>query len=253
MWRQVMNGLQLRDITFSYRRKGQGELAVLQHLTWHVPTGVTALLGINGAGKSTLLSIGATALMPKGGKVSLNELDSHAQQTQFRTRVAWMPQQYRAAPGLTVREQVAYSGWLKGMSRDDSWRGATEALARVSLQDLADRPASELSGGQQRRVGLAGALVHDAEVLLLDEPTSGLDPEQRAMFRELLVKIGAERTVVVSTHDTGEITNAYQRVAVLHAGSIAFDGALRDFAARAPAGSERPIETAFLTLIAGSK
>jgi len=185
-----MNGLQLRDITFSYRRKGQGELAVQQHLTWHVPTGVTALLGINGAGKSTLLSIGATALMPKGGKVSLNELDSHAQQTQFRTRVAWMPQQYRAAPGLTVREQVAYSGWLKGMSRDDSWRGATEALARVSLQDLADRPASELSGGQQRRVGLASALVHDAEVLLLDEPTSGLDPEQRAMFRELLVKAG---------------------------------------------------------------
>jgi len=82
-----MNGLQLRDITFSYRRKGQGELAVQQHLTWHVPTGVTALLGINGAGKSTLLSIGATALMPKGGKVSLNELDSHASKPSFER--AW--------------------------------------------------------------------------------------------------------------------------------------------------------------------
>ena len=248
-----MHGFLYRDITFSYRRKGQGELAVLEGLTWHVPTGVTALLGINGAGKSTLLSLGATALMPKSGKVSLNELDSRDQQTRFRKRVAWMPQHYRAVPGLTVREQVTYSGWLKGMSRDDAWRGASEALARVALQDLADQPASELSGGQQRRVGLASALVHDAEVLLLDEPTSGLDPEQRAMFRELLVNIGADRTVVVSTHDTGEITTAYSHVAVLHEGNIAFDGALQDFVVRAPAGSERPIESAFLALIAGGK
>lgn len=248
-----MPGLQFREISFSYHRNGQDSLAVLKSLTWQVPTGVTALLGINGAGKSTLLALGATALMPKSGKLSLNELDSRDQQTQFRTRVAWMPQLYRAVPGLTVREQVAYSGWLKGMSRDDSWRGATEALVRVALQDLADRPASELSGGQQRRVGLASALVHDAEVFLLDEPTAGLDPEQRATFRELLVKIGADRTVVVSTHDTGEITTAYQHVAVLHAGNIAFDGALQDFAARAHSGSERPIESAFLALVSGDR
>ena len=248
-----MRGLQFREVSFGYKRNDQGEIIVLQRLTWHVPTGVTALLGINGAGKSTLLSLGATALIPRSGEVSLDGLNSRDEQTQFRARVAWMPQHYRAVPGLTVREQVAYSGWLKGMSRDDAWRGASEALARVALQDLADRPASELSGGQQRRVGLASALVHDAEVLLLDEPTSGLDPEQRAMFRELLVRIGADRTVVVSTHDTGEITTAYQHVAVLHAGNIAFDGALRDFAARAPSGSERPIESAFLALIAGGK
>ena len=248
-----MRGLQFREVSFGYKRNDQGELVVLQRLTWHVPTGVTALLGINGAGKSTLLALGATALMPKSGKVSLNELDSRDQQTQFRKRVAWMPQQYRAVPGLTVREQVAYSGWLKGLSRDDSWKGAISALARVALQDLADRPASELSGGQQRRVGLASALVHDAEVLLLDEPTSGLDPEQRSMFRELLVAVGADRTVIVATHDTGEISNAYKNVAVLHAGNIAFDGALQDFAARAPAGSERQIESAFLALISGGR
>jgi ABC-2 type transport system ATP-binding protein len=248
-----MRGLQFREVSFGYKRNDQGEIIVLQRLTWHVPTGVTALLGINGAGKSTLLSLGATALIPRSGEVSLDGLDSRDEQTQFRARVAWMPQHYRAVPGLTVREQVAYSGWLKGMSRDDAWRGASEALARVALQDLADRPASELSGGQQRRVGLASALVHDAEVLLLDEPTSGLDPEQRAMFRELLVNIGADRTVVVSTHDTGEITTAYSHVAVLHEGSIAFDGALQDFVVRAPAGSERPIESAFLALISGGR
>ena len=248
-----MRGLQFREISFGYKRRNQGELGVLQRLTWQVPTGVTALLGINGAGKSTLLSLGATALMPKSGKVSLNKLDSRDQQTQFRARVAWMPQHYRAVPGLTVREQVAYSGWLKGMSRDDSWQGAISALARVALQDLADRPASELSGGQQRRVGLASALVHDAEVLLLDEPTSGLDPEQRSLFRELLVAVGADRTVIVATHDTGEISNAYKNVAVLHAGNIAFDGALQDFVARVPAGSDRPIESAFLALISGAR
>jgi len=248
-----MHSFLYQDISFSYRRKGQGELAVLERLTWNVPKGVTALLGLNGAGKSTLLSIAATALMPKSGKVSLNELDSCDQQTQFRKRVAWMPQQYRAVPGLTVREQVAYSGWLKGLSRDDSWQGAISALARVALQDLADRPASELSGGQQRRVGLASALVHDADVLLLDEPTSGLDPEQRSMFRELLVAVGADRTVIVATHDTGEISNAYKNVAVLHEGNIAFDGALQDFVVRAPAGSERPIESAFLALISGGR
>ena len=248
-----MRELEFREINFSYERGNLGQIAIFHDLTWAVTHGVTALLGLNGAGKSTLLSLGATALMPKSGKVSLNELDSRDQQIRFRKRVAWMPQQYRAVPGLTVREQVAYSGWLKGLSRDDSWQGAISALALVALQDLADRPASELSGGQQQRVGLASALVHDAEVLLLDEPTSGLDPEQRALFRELLVGIGVDRTVVVATHDTGEISNAYQNVAVLHAGTIVFDGALQDFSARAPAGSDRPIESAFLAVIAGGK
>ena len=201
-----MRGLQFREISFGYKRKNQGELAVLQRLTWQVPTGVTALLGINGAGKSTLLSLGATALMPKSGKVSLNKLDSRDQQTQFRARVAWMPQQYRAVPGLTVREQVAYSGWLKGMSRDDSWRGATEALTLVALQDLADRPASELSGGQQRRVGLASALVHDAEVLLLDEPAAGMVAKERAELSEIILRIRDRGVaVLVIEHHMGLI------------------------------------------------
>ena len=190
-----------------------------------VATGeIHALVGENGAGKSTLLSLGATALMPKSGKVSLNELDSRDQQTQFRKRVAWMPQQYRAVPGLTVREQVAYSGWLKGMSRDDSWRGASEALARVALQDLADRPASELSGGQQQRVAVARALASKPKFILADEPTANLDSTATNQLLDIMEQLNKEEhiTFIFATHDQRVMDKA-RRVVSLDDGKVISD------------------------------
>jgi ABC-2 type transport system ATP-binding protein len=163
-----------------------------------------------------------------------------------------MPQQQKAIPGLTCREQVAYSGWLKGMSSSEAWNRSTGALALVDLGDRADFTAAHLSGGQLRRLGLAQCLVHDSEVLLLDEPTAGLDPEQRARFREVLLGL-PDRPIMVATHQVDDLTALFETVAVINEGTILWQGTPRDFLALAPPDSRHPGEDAFRLLLSPAR
>ncbi|MGH3931419.1 MAG: ATP-binding cassette domain-containing protein, partial [Pseudonocardiaceae bacterium] len=118
------------------------------------------LLGPNGAGKSTLMSLGSTSRSPWSGRVVLEHGQHQVSAVRkLRRAIGWMPQQSRAVPGLRCREQVAYFGWLKGMSRVQAWQGAEARLADVGLTAAADQRASSLSGGQLRRLGLAQVLV----------------------------------------------------------------------------------------------
>lgn len=246
------------DVRFSYPRTSLfwGALPpVFDGFSWQAPAGCTVILGPNGAGKTTLLSLGATALWPTRGSVSLGDLDGTRRRDlrAFRRAVGWMPQQVRAIPGLTSREQVAYAGWLKGMSRSAAWTEATAALERVDLADEADRLTAQLSGGQQRRVGLAQSLVHRADLLLLDEPTAGLDPGQRARFRETLRRTAQDVPVVVSTHQVDDLTDLFDTVVVLDHGRIPFQGSTADFMALAPKQSAHRAEAAYATLISDER
>jgi ABC-2 type transport system ATP-binding protein len=165
-----------------------------------------------------------------------------------------MPQHIECVPGLTAREQVAYVGWLKGMSKTDAWDGATGALRRVELDKHSDRKVSELSGGQLRRVGVAQSLVHSAEILLLDEPTAGMDPRQRRVFHDLLEQLRGSVHVVLSTHDVADLESTYDQVVVLLAGQIKFHGPIKEFLSRAPEGtpSGRTAEAAYHALTEGA-
>lgn len=214
-----------------YYRYGWRSSPVFYGFTWHVPSGRTVVLGPNGAGKSTLLALGASALRPKRGSVRFGELDPSRirQRSTYRRAVGWMPQQIRAIPGLTVREQVAYSAWLKGMSRASADLASIRAIATVALSSEQDRKASTLSGGQLQRIGLAQALVHDSSVLLLDEPSSGLDPSQRIRFREILQGLPHELPIVVSTHQVDDIDDLFDQVVVLADGRILFEGSVQAF------------------------
>lgn len=219
-------------VSFRYGRR-----TVFDGLDVEFPTGRTVLLGPNGAGKSTLLAVLADALQLRSGAVLLEQRPKPgrgAGRRAFRRAVAWLPQSVRVFPGLTVREHVAYTGWLKGLSRAEAWAAAAPALTQVDLTALADRKATQLSGGQARRMGIAGALAHGARVLLLDEPTAGLDPDQRERFRGLLQQLPQDLTVVVSTHQTEDVADAYDRVAVLVAGRVPFTGTLDGFVSSTP-------------------
>ncbi|WP_242908378.1 ATP-binding cassette domain-containing protein [Actinomadura terrae] len=240
--------IELVKCTFGY---GRG-VDVLSDLSIALPAGTTVLLGPNGAGKSTLLAILASRYTPHAGNVSYKGLDParRRDRTRYRQLVGWMPQGIQAIPGLTVREQVSYAGWLKGMSRSAAWRNSMAALERVSLASLADRRSNRLSGGQLRRVGLAQTLIHDARVLLLDEPTAGLDPHQRERFRNIIGAIAQERDVIVSTHQTEDLTDIYDSVVVLDAGTVRYAGATAGFLALAGQGSARPVDDAYARLVA---
>ncbi len=226
--------IELRDITFAYKR----DRDIFSRFSLVLGAGRTVLLGPNGAGKSTMLALLANALEPKSGSVVLDKdlspQASRVQRTQFRRTVAWLPQQIHPFPSLTVREQVAYMGWLKGVPRSESWSRSIAALEKVELIERANDSARSLSGGQMRRMGLAGALVHQARVILLDEPTAGLDPSQRNRFRELLTSIPDEVCVVVSTHQTEDVHDSYHRAVLLADGGIQFDGTITEFVEGTP-------------------
>ncbi|MEO8247375.1 MAG: ATP-binding cassette domain-containing protein [Chloroflexota bacterium] len=251
-------GLSFRDLTFAYPRStvmGGVGAGVFESFNWSAPPGATVILGPNGAGKTTLLSLAATALRPTAGTVRLDGWDTTRRRdvAAIRRAVGWMPQHVRAIPGLTAREQVAYAGWLKGMRRSDAWREAAGALAMVGLTGEEDRRMSQLSGGQQRRVGLAQLLVHQAQMLLLDEPTAGLDPGQRARFRETVRSLRSSTPLVVSTHQVDDLTDLFDTVVVLDSGRIRFQGDVRAFLALAPAGSTHPAEAAYATSVGGER
>jgi ABC-2 type transport system ATP-binding protein len=248
--------LSFEEVTYSYGRRKplrRDRHPVFASFSWRMPSGCTVLLGPNGAGKTTLLSLGASALGPSRGTVSLGSLRTsvRSDRAPLRRAIGWLPQHMRPVPGLTCREQVAYAGWLKGMSRSTAWRDAIEALARVDLEAEGERQTSQLSGGQQRRVGLAQMLVHRAELLLLDEPTVGLDPGQRARFRELLLDIGQHIPILVSTHQVDDLSDLFDTVVVLDRGTVRFEGTVQSFLALAPAHSAYQAEAAYATLIGG--
>ncbi|WP_346135555.1 ATP-binding cassette domain-containing protein [Streptomyces carpaticus] len=242
--------IKIENCSFSYRRN----IPVLRDLSMSFKEGNTVLLGPNGAGKSTLMSLAASELEPDRGQISLVDGPARASRRElreYRRRVSWLPQQVRPVGGLRVREQVAYAGWLKGMTRRAAWDASQPALGSVALSDLAHRRSSELSGGQLRRLGIAQALVHEAEVVLMDEPTADLDPLQRAGFRELLENLPGTVSTIVSTHQTEDLADTYDEVVVLEKGTVKFQGSVSDFLATASpdAAPGRQAESAYARFV----
>lgn len=169
----------------------------------------------------------------------------------LRRAVALMPQDVQVLPGVAVKDQIAYAGWLAGLPRREAVARAMEAVHQVELTDYAGEHGEHLSGGQRRRLGLAEVLVSPSELLLLDEPTAGLDPAQRQVFHQLLTSESlAGRTVVVSTHQLDDLGSAFDRVAILGHGRIILEASVADFQSAAEARGQTAQE-AFSSLVHG--
>jgi ABC-2 type transport system ATP-binding protein len=212
-------------VSFAYRKWRGSE--VFSSFNWTVQPGqTTLLLGPNGAGKSTLLKLLSGYDRPRRGTISL---DGDKSRAALFSHVGWMPQTVRPARGLTALEQLEYAAWVAGLDRAEARTIAAESLELVKLSGKAKTRATDLSGGQLRRLGLAQALLRRAPVLLLDEPTAGLDPAQALNFRHLLNGLDCPGGIVVSTHQVGDLADDVDRVAVLADGTIRFDGTVDEF------------------------
>ncbi|MCY4517367.1 MAG: ATP-binding cassette domain-containing protein [Acidimicrobiaceae bacterium] len=193
--------------------------------------GATLLLGPNGAGKSTMLALAASVMTPRSGAVRFNGEDVSRRKPRRRLRrvVGWLPQFTYPYPGMRVKEQVAYAGWLKGMTRSGIAKSVDRVLERVDLSALTNRYVSELSGGEMRRVGLAQALVHEPTIILLDEPTAGLDPVEIAHFGAILGQLSGYSALVLSTHRIADYFEHFDYVTVMSTGQICYRGAANEF------------------------
>ncbi|MCK9897295.1 ATP-binding cassette domain-containing protein [Frankia sp. AgB32] len=199
----------------------------LRDVSFSLGTGVTGLLGPNGAGKTSLLRILATSIVADHGDLRVLGADPRTAPGRLavRRRLGYLPQNPGFYPNFTAFAFVDYVAILKELTdrpaRHDEVR---RVLAAVGLSDQRTRKIKTLSGGMRQRVALAAALLGDPGLLVLDEPTVGLDPEQRLRFRELIAGLGEGRTVLLSTHQTEDVTTVCQRVIVLDAGMIRFEG-----------------------------
>jgi ABC-2 type transport system ATP-binding protein len=178
----------------------------LDHVSMTVPTGsIVGLIGPSGAGKTTLVRLMTGALAPTEGTLSV--LGEHPRdfRRETRERIGYMPQSFTLYPDLTVRENVDFMASLFGMLFFARRKRTREVLELLDLWDVRRRRAGKLSGGMQRRLELAGALVHDPALLFLDEPTAGLDPLLRARIWDELRRLRGEgRTLLVTTQHVNE-------------------------------------------------
>ncbi len=184
-----------------------------------VPAGnILGLIGPSGAGKTTTIRVLTGALVPTSGRVSVLGEEPRHFRRQTRERIGYMPQSFTLYPDLTVRENVDFVASLFGML----FRGGRtkQALQLVDLWDVRSRRAGRLSGGMQRRLELACALVHDPALFFLDEPTAGIDPLLRArVWTELHRLRDAGRTLIVTTQYVNEAESC-DRVALISDGRL---------------------------------
>ncbi len=253
-----MSGSRARLLTFSSLSISFGPTAVLDDLTLDLGVGITAVLGVNGAGKTTLLHTAAGALRPCEGAVRIGGDDPYARASRRRalSRVALIPQFLEFPRHLRVADYLDYMAMIRAVPAHDRARAGRQALVEVDLADRLRSRLGSLSGGMLKRLAIAQALLTTPRVLLCDEPTVGLDPEQRASVRELLKRLAADRCLVLTSHIVEDAVYLADRVVVLHARRIAYDGTVDDLVGRSGSpGAEilgSDLEHAFLRIVRGT-
>ena len=178
-----------------------GGQPLLRDATADIGRGITVLKGTNGSGKSTLLRT-VVGLHPlRSGTIDFNGIDSRKDRTAFLRKAAYMPQHFAAYPGLPALDMLVYFLRLRGAGRKQATRHAAHWLQRVGLLDRAGTDTAHLSTGARQRLGMAYVFQTGAPLCILDEPLAGVDTEGRAVLRRILQEEGAERTILLISHD----------------------------------------------------
>jgi ABC-2 type transport system ATP-binding protein len=191
-----------------------------------VPEGeIYGFLGPNGAGKTTTVRMLTTLLLPTGGRAEVGGHDVVREAGAVRRTIGVALQEAALDPLMTGRELIRLQATLHGLPRTEGRRRADSLLRRVDLEDAADRRVGTYSGGMQRRLDLAAALVHEPKVLFLDEPTTGLDPVSRKTIWEEVSKLNREGTTVfLTTQYLEEADQLANRVGIIDRGLLVAEG-----------------------------
>ncbi|GEE03504.1 daunorubicin resistance protein DrrA family ABC transporter ATP-binding protein [Gordonia spumicola] len=203
-----------------------GDNTAVDGVDLQVPTGsVYGVLGPNGAGKTTTVSMLATLLRPDAGSATVFGYDVVDDAVAVRSLIGVTGQYASVDEDLSARQNLVLFGRLLGKSRSASKARADELLADFALEEAADRPLKDFSGGMRRRLDLAASLIDTPPLLFLDEPTTGLDPRTRAQMWETIRKLVAHgSTVLLTTQYLDEADQLADRIAVIDRGRVIADG-----------------------------
>ena len=202
-----------------------GTLVAVDHVDLTVPRShVYGFLGPNGSGKSTTIRMLCGLLTPTAGEIEVLGLRIPEQAEALRRRIGYMTQRFSLFEDLSVRENLEFLAAVHDIPRAQALPRIDELLAHYRFEDRQKQLAGTMSGGQKQRLALAGAVIHDPELLFLDEPTSAVDPESRRDFWDKLFALADEgTTILVSTHLMDESERCH-RLAILDSGALVADG-----------------------------
>ena len=204
--------------------KRYGTLTAVDGISFKVAPGeIVGLLGPNGAGKSTTMRILTGYLSATEGTVRIAGLDVFEDPVGARRHIGYMPESVPLYPEMRVCEYLRYRAAIKGVPSSRRRKRVDEVMERCWLAERSRTLVGHLSKGYRQRVGLADALVASPDLLILDEPTIGLDPTQIIQVRQLIQSLGAQHTILVSSHILPEVEAVCSRVVIIRQGRIAVD------------------------------
>lgn len=224
--RNRMHELKLVNVQKSYKGK-----EAVSGFTFTFTNGVYGLLGENGAGKTTLMRLICGILQPTEGSITCDNIGIADMGAEYRRLLGYLPQDFGYYRDFTAVRFLNYMAALKALPADYAKERIEELLELVGLKEVRNKKMKTYSGGMLRRIGIAQALLNEAEILILDEPTAGLDPKERVRFRNIISSLGKNRIVLLSTHIVSDIEYIADYILMMRNGELIRQGTEKDMIA----------------------
>ena len=240
-----MDAVKTIGLTKTYK-----ELTAVDRLDLTIPQGeLFSLLGVNGAGKTTTIKMLCCLTRPTAGDAFLNGSSILADPAGVKARIGVSPQETAVAPNLTVQENLELMCGVHGFTREKQMQKVQQIAEELGLGDILKRKAGKLSGGWQRRLSIAMALIGEPEILFLDEPTLGLDVLARSDLWEVIRALKGKITIILTTHYMEEAEALSDEIGIMKDGRLLALGTAQALKERA--GTER-FEDAFVAIVKGA-
>ena len=237
-----MDAIKTVDLTKKYK-----DLTAVDGLNLTVRQGeLMSLLGVNGAGKTTTIKMLTGLTKPTSGEAYLLGKNIMTESAAVKSAIAVSPQETAVAPNLTVKENLELMAGIHGFSKDEIKVKISELSKRFDLKNIENKRAGKLSGGWQRRLSIAMALISDPQILFLDEPTLGLDVLARSELWDMIRALKGQMTVILTTHYMEEAEALSDRVAIMKSGRLMLTSTPAEI--KAHAGTDK-FDEAFVRIV----
>lgn len=221
------------SVTVTNLTKTYGSQHAVDNISFEVQSGeIVGFLGPNGAGKSTTMKIATGYLPPSQGTIQVCGHDVRSHSMKVRKQLGYLPEHNPLYLDMYVKEYLSFIGRLHHLGGKKLRNRVQEMIEICGLVREQRKKIASLSKGYRQRVGLAQALIHDPPVLILDEPTTGLDPNQIVEIRNLIQRVGQQKTVIFSTHIMQEVQAICDRAIIIHLGKIVADNPIEELKQR---------------------